>query len=111
MEADVMPEAKRRKIEEESQNKGTTDEIKTDAQSFKSKEANGNKLVGPSASGDIPVNPVPSTSGTQCVVKGEVEKEDTKKKYKHSVHYLQYQWAKQRPEFLRLKEELSNKYK
>ena len=106
-----MPETKRRKIEEESQNKRTTDKIKTDAQSFKSKETNENKAVGPSALGDIPVNPVPSTSGTQRVVKAEVEKEDTKKKYKHSVHYLQYHWAKQRPEFVQLKEELSNKYK
>ena len=106
-----MPEIKRRKIEEGSQNKKTTAEISTDAQSFKNKVTNRNKVEGPSATGDIPVNPVPSTSGTQSVVTSEVKKEETTKKYKKSVHYLQYQWAKQHPEFLRLQEELNNKYK
>ena len=109
--ADVMPEKKRRKVEEESQNKKTTAEISTDAHSFKSKETSSNNVDSPNDNGAIPVDPVPSTSGTQSVVTSEVKNEETTKKYKHSVHYLQYQWAKQRPEFLRLQEELNNKYK
>ena len=51
--------------------------------------------------------PIPSTS----VASSKKDTEDNEgKKYKKSLIYLQFQWCKKQPDYLKLRQELMDKY-